>query len=354
MVTRSTHAPKWRIPRLFLAAGIVLLTACHEESVGPPTPQGVEVAVVLNSVERSLTVVPIDAPADAYTIGVSPEGTPEVFAARGNWAVVPLGIYPFAAVVDLRTKSVAHTVALPVGGASGAAFLNDSIALVGNPDLNSVTPINVRRGTAGAEIPVGVYPHKIIEHNGRAYVLNANLEFWAPAGPGAISVIDGTLTVVDSIPLSGENPGAAVARNDGRLYVVNSGAWGAGNGSLSVVEISSGNEIAHHTGFGDFPGAIAAQGTRLFVTMYGLGLLEWNPLTSTFVRGPDNPLTPGSIPPVAGIGTDSEGDLYAVNPGDCITPGRFLRLSPSGAEVTLDVPVGICPFGLAFTVIEES
>lgn len=340
-----------------LFALVVLLVGCGEDPVGPVGPVGgepTEVAVVLNSLERSLTVVPVDAPADAYTLGLAPEGSPEVVAVRGRIAVVPLGaLYPFAAIVDLRAREVIHTVALPVGGATGAAFLNDSIALIGNPDLNTVTPVNVLRGTAGAEIPVGIYPHKIVEHGGRAYVLNANLEGWMPAGPGSVSVIDGSLAVVDSIPLTGENPGAGVIGDDGRLWIVQSGAFGANNGALSAVDPASGQEIAHFTGFGDFPGGIAATAGRIFVGSYSVGILEWNPATETFVRGPDNPIAPASIPPVASIGVDSEGRLYAVTPGECIDPGRLLRIGASGDQVTLDAPVGICPFGLAFTVLEQ-
>ncbi len=342
-----------RLVAYLLAIPSILIAACDSNSTGPGTPDGVEVAVVLNSVEVSLTVIPVDDPAGAFTIGLSPEGTPEVVAVRGSVAVVPLGIYPFAAVVDLVGREVVFTVPLPDAGASGAAFLNDSIALVGNPALNTVTPVNVRRGTTGAEIAVGPHPHKMVSEGGRVYVLNANLEFWAPAGPGSISVIDQSLHVVDTIELTGENPGAGAVAGDGRLYVVNSGSWGAGDGSLSIVNLSLGTEIAHHSGLGDFPGAIAGTSGRAVVGLYGVGILEWNTATSTLTHGPANPLTPGEIPPVSGVGFDSDGRLFAMNPGDCDAPGKLYRLSASGEQVVMEAPTGICPFGLVFTVLEE-
>src|SRR5690606_9142488 len=106
----------------FLALPSLLLAGCDSDSTGPDTPgvAGTEVAVVANSTERSLTVIPVDDPAAAYTIGIAPEGSPVSVATRGDIAVVPLGLYPYAAVVDLRARVVSHTVALPdSSGATG-------------------------------------------------------------------------------------------------------------------------------------------------------------------------------------------------------------------------------------------
>ena len=44
---------------LLLAVSASLVAACDPNPSGPGSPDGVEVAVVLNSVERSLTVVPV-------------------------------------------------------------------------------------------------------------------------------------------------------------------------------------------------------------------------------------------------------------------------------------------------------
>ena len=93
--------------------------------------------------------------------------------------------------------------------------MNDSIVLAANPDLNSVTPVNVVAGTSGSEIAVGRYPQAIVVEGGRAFVLNAELEldvelgFVVPDGPSTVSVIDiESLTVTSTMALSGENAGA--------------------------------------------------------------------------------------------------------------------------------------------------
>lgn len=331
----------------------LLLAGCDDATRPEPTT-GREAAVIVNSTERSLTVVPVDDPAGQFTIGVSAEGSPVGVAARGNVAVVPLGTYPFAAVVDLQARSVTHMVALPEGsGATGVAFLNDSIALVANPGLNSVSPVNVRRGTAGAQIPTGVYPSSIIAHDGRAYVLNGELENWSPARPGTITVIDASLQPAGTIQLTGLNPGAAAVGGNGRLYVINSGNWGDGNGSLSVVNTSTLQEVSHHPGFGNFPGSIAVDPSgSVLVGVYGTGILSWNPATGSLTRGLDDPIRPGLTPPVADLGFDSQGRLYTLYPGQCDAPGLAYRIA-AGGQVEQEITTGICPFGLAFALLPE-
>lgn len=338
-----------------LSLPLVGLAACDNDPAGPRRPSGAEAAVVVNSRERSVSVIPVDNPSAAFTIGVSAEGSPVTVAARGRTAVVPLGTFPFAAVVDLENRRVAHTVALPErSGATGAAFLNDSIALVANPNRNSVTPVNVRRGTAGAEIAVGVYPQKIVVEDGRAYVLNSELEKFVPVRPGTVTVIDGSLRVIGTIQLSGLNPGGAAFGRDGRLYVVNSGRFGANNGSLSVVDVRSRTEIGFQEGFGNFPSSIAvARDGRVLVGVYGTGILVWNPATAMFVRGLADPLVPGKVPPVSSLGFDFAGRLHVLNPGTCQEPGTLYRLGDA-QQVEQETRTGICPFGLAFTFLPGS
>jgi len=244
-------------------------------------------------------------------------------------------------------------VALPeLSGATGAGFLNDSIAIVANPDRNTVSPVNVLRGTVGEEIEVGLYPSAVIEADGAVLVVNAGLENWAPAEPGTLSRIGADLTVERTIQLSGLNPGAATW-HEGTLYILNAGAWGAGNGSLSVVSGASWQEGAHHENFGDFPGSIApGPDGNLHIGLYGEGVMVWDPRTAGFVHGPDAPLTPADTPPVSDIAAAPDGSLYIANPGSCEDPGVVYRLDEAGA-VAEEIVVGLCPTDIAFTTIED-
>lgn len=338
-----------------LAALPFAAAACEGDT--PNTPRIAErLALTVNSVENSLSLVPVDGGqgTQARAVGLGAQGTPVGVAARGAYAVVPLGTYPFAAVVDLRAGVLTTRVALPAGsGATGAEFVNDSVAVVANSSLNTVTPINVRRGTAGAQVQVGTYPQAMVSDRARIYVLNANLVNFTPAGPGSVTVLDEQLRLVKTVQVSGINPSAAAFAGS-RLYVLNSGTFGGNNGSLSVINLQTLTEESHHTGFGNYPSSIAAsEEGELYVGIYGTGIVVWNPREGEFRVGLDAPLQPGGSGIVAGIGFDHTGRLHTVNPGTCQTPGTMNRLT-GDAVVDRTVPVGICPFGLAFADVPEA
>ncbi|MCI0345473.1 MAG: hypothetical protein L0221_08520 [Chloroflexi bacterium] len=113
-----------------LALLALFLFACDDGGPsGPPIPERVEVAVVVNSQDRTITVFPTDDPAPTTTIGLGPDGSPVTVAAQGSMVAVPLGVVPAVAIVDLDAQAVVRTVALSEGsGATGVAFVNDSIA----------------------------------------------------------------------------------------------------------------------------------------------------------------------------------------------------------------------------------
>ncbi|HEX6037226.1 hypothetical protein [Longimicrobium sp.] len=333
-----------------------LAAACESD---PNEPEIAErLVVVVNSTENSLSLVPQEGGDVVQTrkVQLGAQGSPVGVAALGQWAVVPLGTYPFAAVVNLRTSSVTSTVALPANsGATGVDFVNDSIAVVANPGRNSVSPVNVLRGTAGAEVAVGTYPQAVVSDGARVYVINANLVNFTPAGPGSVTVLDDRLRFVQTVQLTGVNPGAAEIVGN-RLYVLNSGTFGGNDGSLSVVNLQTLAEEARYTGFGDFPSSLAAAPNgELYVGIYGTGIVVWNPSTTSFRIGLNDPIEPGNQTVISGLGFDSSGRLHVTNARSCVAadPGFVYRLTSSGAT-DRSVQVGVCAFGLAFADVPES
>jgi hypothetical protein len=333
---------------------LLFVAGCDGDGVVLPAPdQPVEVGVVVNSTELSLTVFPTDDPNESWTIPLGPDGSPTGAALNGRLAVVPMGIVPVAVVVDLAAGTVLRSAPLPsASGATGAAFVNDSIVLVANPGRNTVSPVNALRGTVGAEIPVGRYPSAIMVEGDRVWVVNGELENFSPDGPGTLTILDReTLQVTGSVTLSGENPGGITLDADGLLWVVNGGVWGAENGSLSVVDPSLGDEVAHYPGFGNFPGGPAQAGDgRIYVPSWSFGLVAWNPSTGDFHRGPDDPIAPDGVGASAGVAVDPDGNLWSLFP-ECSAPARVLRLGPT-YETELSVDVGICPAALYFVELE--
>lgn len=345
-----------RLPAFAALLALPLAAACDSDPNEPGIAE--RLVVVVNSTENSLSLVPQEGGDLVQTrkVQLGAQGSPVGVAAQGRWAVVPLGTYPFAAVVDLRTSTVTSTVALPAGsGATGVDFVSDSIAVVANPGRNSVTPVNVLRGTAGAEVAVGTYPQVVVSDGAQVYVINANLVNFAPAGPGSVTVLDDRLRFVKTVQLTGLNPGAAEIVGN-RLYVLNSGTFGGNNGSLSVVNLQTLTEEARHTGFGDFPSALAAAPNgELYVGIYGTGIVVWSPQTASFRVGLNQAIQPGGSPIISGLGFDSSGRLHVTNARTCVAadPGFLYRLTPNGTT-DRTVQVGVCPFGLAFADVPES
>lgn len=355
-VRPSAPAARPSAPLLALAL-LALVTAGCGDSTGPEPRDARILGVVLNSVDVSLTVFDADDPAgsEPATVGLAPDGSPVSLAVRDGLAAVPLGSVPAVAVVDVAAGVVVRTVPLPDGsGATGVAFVNDSVAVVANPALNTVSPVNVRSGEVGDQIAVGLYPQGVVATDAGPVVVNGELgPDFQPVGPGTLTFLDaGTLAPRGSVELSGSNPGSAAAGPDGRIHVVISGAFGAGDGSLSVVDPVGLEEAAHHTGFGEFPFSAAfGPAGRLYVASFGYGLAVWDPEAESFVRSPDDAVTPEDVPSVAAVAVDPDGRLYTLRP-DCQGPSAALRLA-ADFSVEEVVPVGTCPIALVFTTVEE-
>ncbi len=341
--------------RMSLAAAALLVAAACADTTAPLPPPD-EVLLVVNSTESSLSMVPVHNPGAAVTIplgGTTP--TPTTVTARNAWALVPLGLDNSVAVVDLQSQQVARRIPLPAGsGATGAAIVDDSIAYVANPNLNSVTRVNYRTGDT-ASVAVGVYPQNVVYTRGKIFVLNGNLVQFAPAGPSWISVVDPATNAladdVDSIPLPGPgNAGFAAVGGDGLLYVMSSGSYSQGEGRLSIVDPVGRQELASFAGFGTAPGAMASDGgDRLYISSFSEGLMEFDIHTRTVVLGAGNGI---GIPGNSSVAVDSEGRIYAISTGPCQggQPGtaHILRtdLTESGS-----VSLGECSIAAAVTMI---
>jgi hypothetical protein len=336
-----------------LAAAVVL--GCAETTAPLPDPE--EVLLAVNSTANTLSIVPVDGPSSAIQVplgGTTP--TPTGVSAREGVAIVPLGLDNAVAVVDLRAAMVLRTVPLPDNsGATGSAIVDDSIAYVGNPNLNSVSRINYLTGLT-SEVPVGVYPSGLVFTRGKVFVLNSNLdETFSPAGPSWLTVVDPETNAraagVDSIPLTGEgNASYAAVGSDGLLYVMNTGNFFAGEGRLSVVDPLARVEVASFAGFGTGPGNVAADAdARIFVSSYSEGVMEFNLDSNKVVRGAGQGIP---IPTNATVAVDSKGRVYGIESGPC-SGGKVGRahVLDVDLEETGTIVLGECPVGSAVVQI---
>jgi hypothetical protein len=340
-------ARAWRRARSVLPLLATVLVACTDNMVSPSSTE--QVVVVLNGWDRTLTVVPLGN-ANVRSIALGGGGTPTSLAVRGARAVVPMGTADVVEVVGLGTGSVEQTVALPAGsGATGVAFLNDSVALVANPGRNTVTPVNVLRGTAGPEVAVGGQPRAIAANGSQVFVANGTLDgAGQPSAPGTVTVLrQADLGLLGTVQLSGLGPVGAALRG-GRLFVINSGTDGGNNSSLSVVDAAGLTEVRRVDQLGNLPRSLTTlPGQPVYVSSWNTGVLVYDPDTNTLVNGMSNPFVPVDRLPVSGVKLDESGLLYSLHPGDCTAPGLLVQIT-SGGSPQSQADVGVCPLAIGF------
>jgi hypothetical protein len=336
-------------------AAILLTMACAEASA--PLPPAEEVLLVVNSTEASLQVVPVNAPTSSIKIplgGTTP--TPVGVSARAGWAVVPMGLDNAVVVVDLTQGAVVRTIPLAANsGATGSVIVDDSIAYVANPGLNTVTRVNYLTGDT-ASVDVGVYPQAVISARGKVFVVNGNLVNFSPAGASWLTVIDPQTNAlasgIDSIPLPGPgNAGFVELAGDGLLYVMSTGPYdGLTPGRINSVDPVSRTELGSFGGFGTAPGPIATNGTdRLYVSSYSEGLMVYDLAAGKILRGAGDGV---AISNNSAVAVDGDGRIYALESGPCTggTPGVIHILRRDLSEIRA-VNAGECPVGATVTEI---
>jgi hypothetical protein len=342
-----THRPAglpFALPPLML--GVLLVLGCADTNAPLPDPE--EVLLVVNRTGNTLSVIPVESPGSAVQVllgGTSP--TPDGVSARGDIAVVPLGVDDALAVVDLRTRRVLRRIPLPVNsGATGSAVLEDSIAYVANPNLNTVSRVNLETGTT-SETEVGRYPQGIVFTRGRVFVLNGNLdETLEPVGASWLTVIEpvtnALVSDIDSIALTGPgNARSAVVGADGLLYVLSSGRSDGGEGRLSIVDPVARTEMASFSGLGTAPQTVASDGeARIFVSSPTEGLMEFNTDSNKVLRGAGEGL---AVPTNSAAAVDSRRRVYAIESGSCQGPQvGILHVLDPDLEEQRTFPLGEC------------
>ncbi len=335
-----------RIPIWTLAVATALMVGCAEPN--PPLPAPEEVLVVANITATSLSVVPISPTGPQGTVPLSGSVVGSI-AAFGSILLASHPADDAADIVILEGLQVRLTVGLPAGsGATGAAVLNDTVAYVANPNLNTVTRIDLLTGDT-ASLAVGVYPQGLIGTRGSLFVMNGNVAPCAQLGglctlgPSWLTVVDPETnelaTGTDSIPMLGPgNARYATVGADGLLYVMNRGV--ATESRLSIVDPVGRREVASFGGFGTDPGQIAAdRGERIIISSMTDGVMVFNTRTRTVTRGAGNGV---AIPDNSGLAVDGAFRTYAVQSGGCAgTAGQAVVLDTALAPIG-SIPVGMC------------
>ncbi|NIV91985.1 hypothetical protein GWN42_04075 [candidate division KSB1 bacterium] len=346
---------KKRLYFVWLVWFAVIHVSCDGDSPMGPEAMTVQRAFVVNSTSNTISVIELDSlTVRNDVIDLGPNSTAVGFSFRGQRAIVPNGRANNVVVLDTENLTVEGIIDLPEGsGATGSAFFNNTIAFVGNLNLNSVSRIDLQSMTWTDTIAVGIAPSDIAVANGKVFVINSNVDFttFEKLGNGTISVIDpNTLQVTNTIDAGATNSQFIGVDLEGDLIVVNSGDFGAGNGTVSVIDPETETLTTGPVTIGDFPGSfnINSDGVA-YIASFSAGLYVFNTRTNTVVRGADNPLsaTDASGNPLgsAGVDFDDDDNIYSVHFGDGVTPGTVFMFN--SAETLVDsVKVGIGPFAI--------
>jgi len=345
---------KVRIRLAFMMMFGLALTACDDDNPAGPAGANNQVALVLNSISGSISIIDLDSLTvrnDVIQLGANSSAVG--FSVRGNRAIVPNGTANNVLIVDIENLGVLGTIDLPDGsGASGSVFFDDNTAFVCNLNLGSVARLNLSSMSVTDTIPVGQVPSDVAIAGGKLFVANANVDLstFQPLGNGQISVIDvATSQVTNTIDTGGTNSQFLAVDPEGDLIVVNSGQFVAGNGSISVID----PETETRTGpfaIGDFPGDLSINDAGIaFIASFSNGLYSFDTQTNTVLRSSSNALaaqtSSGSPFGAAGVDFDAEGNIYSANFGDAVTPGTVFVFNSSQTLVD-SVKVGIGPFAV--------
>jgi len=285
--------------RLALAASTALLaSACERDGTGSDgdfLDRG-EVAVVVNSTGKALTLFRLDRPSETRQIpfGASASVTPTGLSVRGRRAAVPLGNAASIALVELDELRIRRFFVFPGGNATGSAFADDTTILAANLRESYVGRFTVGQASDTVKLTraVAPAPTAIVIAGGRAAVVSGNLDAkFAPLGNGVVTFLDPrTLQVQGTVSTGGTNSSDAAVGPDGMLYVVNTADY-VQDGSVTIINPQSMQVVATVGGFGAGPGSISIDGAgRAFVSSFSTGTLVWNTRTREFERGKDRPL----------------------------------------------------------------
>lgn len=293
-------------------------------------------AYVLNTLGQNLSVINLQNGSvnqDALLLGLFPNE----IKIRGERAYAINSGVNEVQVIRLNPLATVHHI--DVGNGTNPwsiEFVNDSIAVVSLFATDSVAIVNVSSAQVIQKVSVGISPEGLKYDNGKIYVANSGFN-GAGFDPGTVSVIDAaTFNVIDTYNV-GINPQDLDVDSQGRLVVVCTGDYGAINGQVDIVDLSTGNVVSTIP----FTSWVTSLGInaqdQCYIGTSGSGVMVYNLITQVFERSEADPLPGGP-----GIDFDSQNNVYITDFVD-----DSVRVFSTSHQEVAAYPVGDGPISIA-------
>jgi hypothetical protein len=347
----------------FALCAAVCVAACSSDKTTAPPPGFLhgQVAVIVNSTGRALTMFQLASPTTQQTVslGGSNAITPVDASVRGTLALVPLGDAASAALVDLTKPTITRFFLYPAGFATGSAFVDDTTILIDNTGDGTIGRVTVHQTSDSISdtVVVAPMPSAIVVSGSRAYVISANEDAnFNTLGNGILTAVNlSTMTVAGTVTLGGTNSTAGAVGPDGKLYILNTGDF-TNPGSMSIVDPSTLTVEQTVTNMVVGPGAISIDASGLaYISSFSAGTVIYNTTTRSYLRGPNNPVC-APLPNNGGCRgafdaeVDSKGNVYQTFFGGTIGkqayPGQVFVYAASTYALTDSVSAGVGPTAL--------
>lgn len=357
VVRRSAQASRRRLSAV--AATALLWLACTGDGGGfDPGPLAGR-AFVVNSISGTLSIVGRN-PGDGGLVAqndvveLGPDANAVTLAVGEGVVAVPTQANRLL-VFEEGTLAQRCSAALPAGSSPLGVAIAGGRAYVSLLRSGQVARVDL----AGCEVeqvaPVGPAPAGVVASGAALLVVVGNIDLSAfpppRLGESYVAVMDpATLALLDTTGTGGFNAQFAALDREGDLLVVNSGDFGLGNSTISVLDPAAQRMTAGPFALGEFGGTVAVgPSNRAYVTSFNDGLYVFDASANRVVRGPENPLfAPGQAGErrgSGGVAVDRRGNVLSVFFGDFATPGKVFLFDDAEALVD-SATVGIGPFGI--------
>lgn len=342
-----------RLGRWYLLAVGMAAAACAS-TIGPVVPS-IQVLVVLDSLDDTLRIIPVDSPEVMHKVLVSyPTAAfgKHAMALNGQYAAISHGgAIRLANVVT--GSGVCDDVSISATATISSLAFDNGYVYAAMPSVNAAPFLGPFPGCGVGSALIRGGPRAFVSARGKVFVVTGD----TPDASSWLSVFgdqsgNRPLTAQDSILLS--QPGharGAVLASDGFLYVINAGSGVIANARLSQVDPVQLVEQNVYNGFGTAPQYIASDGDRVFVASALEGLMVYNTRTKQVERNSGSAIPLIGTP--HGLVADDIGRVYALIAGSCTSTGNAGSIRRFGADLVSQssVTVGRCPVAIGVTDI---